>query len=228
MQLNLDRDGAQLFEQLVSGELLGELGAILTLRPRAAGIRLSDDAALYDWICDRSPLGELARSLRGAEAKPVRAILFDKSKGANWTLGWHQDRTIAVRDRIEAAGYINWTRKAGTAHVEPPFSILDRMLTMRVHLDDTSADNAPLLIVPGSHRLGRLVEREIGAVVEAGSTVACLAKAGDVWLYATPILHASEASRRPGRRRVLQIDFSADELSAGLDWAGIGPGSGSA
>jgi hypothetical protein len=221
MQLNLERDGAQLFSGLIGAELLKELEAILSYRPPAAGVRIGDDPQLRDWISGRSPLGEVARSLRGAGTQPVRAILFDKSEGANWALGWHQDRTIAVRERIDVPGFDNWTVKAGTAHVEPPFEILERMITMRIHLDEVDADNAPLLVVRGSHRLGRLVEAELGGIVEAGATSACDATAGDVWVYATPILHASEPSRRPGNRRVLQIDFSADQLPGGLQWAGI-------
>jgi ectoine hydroxylase-related dioxygenase (phytanoyl-CoA dioxygenase family) len=116
----------------------------------------------------------------------------------------------------------NWTVKGGTIHVEPPFAILERMVTMRVHLDDVDAENAPLLIVPGSHRLGRLVEAQIAGIDKEGTTAACIATAGDVWVYSTPILHASEASRRPRKRRVLQIDFSADKLPGGLEWAGLG------
>ena len=222
MPLTLDRDGAQLFPNLLSSDLLAGLENILSSRPRKPGVRISDDPELSDWVSRKSPLGKLASTCLGAEAQPVRAILFDKNSDTNWALGWHQDRTIAVSERIEVEGYRNWTLKAGTAHVEPPFGVLERMITARVHLDDVDSNNGPLLIVPGSHRLGRLVEAEIGSVVEAGSSVACLARAGDVWVYATPILHASEASRRATKRRVLQIDFSAEHLPGGLGWAGIG------
>jgi hypothetical protein len=222
MQLKLDRDGAELFPDLVGGELFEELEAILSGRSGAPGVRIANDPDLFDWIANRSPLAEIARSMRGAATQPVRAILFDKSEGANWALGWHQDRTIAVHQRVDVAGFDNWTLKAGTIHVEPPFAILERMITVRVHLDDAAADNAPLLIVRGSHRLGRLVEADISSIVERGPTWACVARAGEVWVYSTPILHASEASRRPTNRRVLQIDFSAHELPGGLQWAGIG------
>ena len=222
MPLTLDRDGAQLFPNLLNGDLLADLENILSFRPRSPGVRITSNPELSDWVSRKSPLGKLAQTCLGAEAQPVRAILFDKSPEANWALGWHQDRTIAVRERIEVEGYRNWTLKAGTTHVEPPSAVLNRMITARVHLDDVDDDNGPLLIVPGSHRLGRLDEAEIGPVVEAGSTVACLASAGDVWVYATPILHASEASHRPTRRRVLQIDFSAEQLAGGLRWAGTG------
>jgi hypothetical protein len=222
MPLTLDRDGAQLFPNLLSSDLLAGLETILSSRPPKPGVRIRGDPELSDWVSRKSPLGQLASTCLGAEAQPVRAILFDKNSDTNWALGWHQDRTVAVSERIEVEGYGNWTSKAGTAHVEPPFAVLERMITVRVHLDDVDSDNGPLLIVPGSHRLGRLIEAEIGSVVETGSSVACLARAGNVWVYARPILHASEASRRATKRRVLQIDFSAEHLPGGLRWAGIG------
>ena len=94
------------------------------------------------------------------------------------------------------------------------------MLTMRVHLDAVPHDNAPLRIAPGSHRR-QFAEADIEAAVAAHGAVDCLAEAGDVWLYATPILHASAAATRARRRRVLQIDYAATELPGGLAWLGI-------
>ena len=95
------------------------------------------------------------------------------------------------------------------------------MVTLRVHLDDVTPDNAPLLIAPGSHRLGRRAEARIEEAVRACGTLACTAAAGDIWLYATPILHASRAAARPRRRRVLQLDYAARELPGGLEWLGV-------
>lgn len=93
------------------------------------------------------------------------------------------------------------------------------MATLRIHLDDVPADSAPLLIAPGSHRLGLVPEREIDAAVARHGTYACLAQRGDVWAYATPILHASAASTG-AHRRVLQVDFAARPLDAPLAWLG--------
>ena len=119
------------------------------------------------------------------------------------------------------AGFGPWSMKQGMQHVEPPFALLGRMLTMRVHFDDVPESNGPLHIAPGSHRLGKLRESEIAdAVTQCGAFV-CTERAGDVWLCATPILHASPMTTMPARRRVLQIDFSADALPGGLDWLGI-------
>ncbi len=94
-------------------------------------------------------------------------------------------------------------------------------MTLRLHLDDTPADNAPLLIAPGSHRLGRIAEDAIAATVARCGTLACLANAGDVWCYATPILHASAAARGECHRRVLQVDYAATALPPPLVWLGL-------
>jgi len=106
-------------------------------------------------------------------------------------------------------------------HVAPPFELLERMVTVRAHIDDVPATNAPLLIARGSHRLGRIAVGDVERVVRNCGTIACLAEAGDIWLYSTPILHASEAASNPGRRRVLQVDFAAETLAGGLEWLGV-------
>lgn len=168
-----------------------------------------------------APALSIAQSLLGPGARPVRAIFFDKNADRNWSLGWHQDRTIAVRGRREVRGFTAWTVKSGIDHVVPPFHYLERMLTMRIHVDAAGPDNAPLLIAPGSHRLGRIAEPDIAAVVARVGAKPCIAAAGDVWAYRAPILHASEPALRPSRRRVVQLFCSADDLPGGLEWLGI-------
>jgi hypothetical protein len=116
-------------------------------------------------------------------------------------------------------GFGPWSTKAGMIHVEPPFALLEGMLTLRAHVDDCGVHNAPLLAARGSHKLGRIRSADAGSVADALERLTCTAHAGDVWAYATPILHASERARRPGRRRVLQVDYCAGELPAPLRWA---------
>jgi hypothetical protein len=218
--LTLARDGV---EYVPGGALsaLGQLEAVLAgIATGRAGVRLHKVLGLDTLIGADGPIGQLAVARLGSDARPVRAILFDKSPETNWALGWHQDRTIAVAERREVDGFGPWTVKQGMQHVAPPFELLAGMLTMRVHLDPVPADNAPLLIAPGSH-LARVSEDAIESVVAAHGVAPCLADAGDVWIYATPILHASEAAAQPGRRRVLQIDYAAADLPGGLAWLGI-------
>ncbi len=186
-----------------------------------AGLRLRDTHGLADLLAPGSALHQVAADYRGAGVRPVRAIMFDKSAAANWALGWHQDRTIAVAARMDMPGYGPWSVKHGIQHVEPPFDVIEAMVTLRVHLDDVPHDNAPLRIVRGSHRLGRIAENDLDTIVTQGVIGECLASAGDVWAYATPIAHASRAARGH-RRRVLQIDWSNRSLPGMLEWHGIG------
>ncbi|WP_227698549.1 phytanoyl-CoA dioxygenase family protein [Sphingomonas hengshuiensis] len=201
---------------------LSALEALASRVPVArGGVRLHGVEGLAELLAP-DVLGAAAVQVLGADARPVRAILFDKGEGNNWALGWHQDRTIAVRTRVDVPGFGPWSVKQGLLHVEPPFAVIEGMVTLRVHLDAVPADNAPLLIAPGSHRLGRVPEGEVAGAVARCGTATCLAAAGDAWLYATPILHASAAASGHAHRRVLQVDFSAAPLPGGLDWLGIG------
>jgi hypothetical protein len=216
--LTVQRDGAQRAPSAVSPtDLQGIVDAVADLPPKRAGVRLHGIAALRPFLSPSGAVGELAASVLGQGCQPVRAILFDKTAETNWSLSWHQDRTIAVAQRIEVDGFGPWTVKDGLLHVAPPFDLLAGMVTLRVHLDPVPTSNAPLLIAPGSHRLGRIPEREVPDVVKRCGTVICLADAGDIWLYATPILHASEAASEPARRRVLQVDYAVGGLPGGLE-----------
>lgn len=69
--------------------------------------------------------------------------------------------------------------------------------------------------------MARVAIRDVPDLVRQCGVHACLAEAGDIWLYATPILHASDAAARPTRRRVLQIDYAAEELPSDLEWLSV-------
>lgn len=206
------------FEQPLGAAALAEIEPLFTrLGAAKAGHRLppADLSGL-------SAVGIIATTLAprlGKSVRPVRALLFDKRPDRNWVLGWHQDRTIEVSTRIDTPGFGPWTIKAGRHHVAPPIDLLEAMVTVRIHLDHVTADNAPLLVAPSSHRLGLVPERDIGSVVARMGTEMCPATRGDVWFYSTPILHASDAALNPRHRRVLQIDFAGGALPNGLEWA---------
>jgi hypothetical protein len=219
--LTLDCDGAELWPGGASGYLEAIVQSLANQPADHAGIRLTGIPILSDLLGARGPIGIRVTRTLGPAARPVRMILFDKSTATNWALGWHQDRTIVVRNREEVPGFGPWTMKSGLLHVAPPIGLLERMMTIRIHLDPVPATNAPLLIAPGSHLLGRVPETEIENAVSRCGVVACLAEAGDIWAYSTPVLHASDAVAEPRRRRVLQVDYAAEELPGGLEWLGI-------
>ena len=214
--MQLDPDGAQLFPAAFGPAEVAALRALFSDRPASA--RLGPTHGLSALL---APADVVAQSLLGPAARAVSAKFFDKSPERNWSLAWHQDRTIAVRARAHVAGFTDWTVKSGLHHCVPPFGYLARTLTLRIHLDDAGEANAPLLVAPGSHRLGRIAEPEISAALARCGTQTCLAATGDVWACATPILHASEAARAPTRRRVLQLLYSAEALPPPLEWLGV-------
>lgn len=215
------RTGAQRFRGALHGCLSDLLDTLEPFEATAAGIRLHQIAGLAAFLEASGCVGAIASAILGKGTRPVRAILFNKSPETNWALGWHQDRTICVRERREAPGFGPWTVKAGMIHVAPPIELLEQMVTLRAHLDDVPATNAPLMIAPGSHRLGRNPEKQISAVVDRCGTSTCIADAGDVWVYSTPVLHASDSAAAPKSRRVLQVDYAAIPLPYGLEWLGI-------
>ena len=215
--MKLDRDGAQLFPAAFSPAEVAALRALFSHCREST--RLRRTPGLSELV---RPATEIARPYRPG-AEPVLARWFDKSPDGNWSLGWHQDRTIAVQARRDVPGFGQWTVKSGIPHAVPPFEFIRDMLTVRVHLDDVGERNAPLHVAPGSHRLGALPEPEIPAAVDRLGTRVCLAAAGDLWLYAAPLLHASDRSTAPARRRVLQLGYSSDRLPGGLVWLGIDP-----
>ena len=215
-------DGAQHLPAALDSAALDQVRAALAmLPPGRAGLRLHGVATLHPLLAASGPVGAVAAGVLGPAAQPVRAILFDKTAAANWALPWHQDRTIAVQARIDTPGFGPWTRKGCLLHVEPPAALQAGMATLRLHLDPVPPGNAPLLVAPGSHRLGRIPEAEIPATVRRCGVATCLAGAGDIWLYSTPILHASAAAVASGSRRVLQVDYAAADLPGGLRWLGV-------
>lgn len=224
--LDIDRDGA-CFHRGLATALLNDLAAILAKWPDGhAGVRISGDPDLARLLDADGPIGAMAARARCCDVRPVRAVLFDKNERTDWALGWHQDRTIAVREQAEVSGFGPWSIKQGIRHVEPPFTVIEGMVTVRIHLDPVDENNAPLLVALGSHRLGRIPVGEVDAVVAGLPGYTCLADVGDVWCYRTPILHASNAaSPQVGagyrRRRVLQVDYAAGDLPAPLEWLGI-------
>lgn len=195
--------------------LMGERG------PRPGVRRVLERAPKVWEIVRASPIVSLARGVAGAQAQVVRSILFDKTEMTNWLVPWHQDATIAVKERVDVPGFGPWSVKDGEAHSRPPRNILDGVLVLRVHLDDVGADNGPLRVVPGSHAEGLLPAAEVDRVAGAMAYVECCTKAGGVVLMRPHSVHASPKAIRPARRRVLHLEWSADELPGGLEWAEV-------
>jgi ectoine hydroxylase-related dioxygenase (phytanoyl-CoA dioxygenase family) len=179
-------------------------------------------------LCELVPrVADLAKSpavrslitpLLGQSARVVRSLLFDKTPDANWKVPWHQDLTIAVKERREVPGFGPWSVKAGVPHVQPPASVLEKMLTLRLHLDDCGPQNGPLRVLPGSHRKGVLDSTAIAETRQRRGEAVCSIQRGGAMLMWPLLLHASSPATQPGHRRVIHLEFAAEELPGGLKW----------
>lgn len=115
-------------------------------------------------------------------------------------------------------GWGPWSVKDGAPHVQPPVECLERMLTVRLHLDGADESNGALRVLLGTHRLGGLDAESIAKCRETHAEVLCAAKAGDVLLMRPLLLHASSRAMSECRRRVLHIEFAGYELPQPLEW----------
>jgi ectoine hydroxylase-related dioxygenase (phytanoyl-CoA dioxygenase family) len=161
----------------------------------------------------------IAESLLGAPARLVRALFFDKTPGTNWFVGWHQDRTVTLNCRSPLEGWTKWTKKDGVHHVHPPLSVLNSMVTIRLHVDPADRENGCLCVIQGSHRLGILTPMAIAKHAAGSKPMVCIADAGDALIMHPLILHSSLKSRSDRHRRVVHLEYSSHELPQGLSWA---------
>jgi len=219
---SLDRNGFCLVKNFFDAHLVRRLlDAVdeLSYDNTEYGVRslLQKTPALTEFI--NSPqVRALIEPVLGRTAAPVRSIYFDKNPQANWNVAWHQDTTIAVKEKFTLPGFGPWSEKSGVVHVEPPVEILQNILTMRIHLDKTGADNGALRVLPGSHQHGRIHSREILSLVENDTVVTCAAEPGDVLLIRPLLLHSSRKSRHPSHIRIIHIEFSSVTLPSPLQW----------
>lgn len=186
---DLDRDGFHLFRQAVSTATLQSL---------------DDEAELL-----ASQYPEQAHGLRGVlqlsqliraeaenyfglslqrKARPIRAILFDKRPEANWRIGWHQDTNLKENDSLLVAN-----------------DELEKVFTLRLHLDPTPSSNGALRCLPGSHREGRQADfRRSECSLEERVLEA---DPGDILMMRPLLFHASSPATEPARRRVIHVDY---------------------
>lgn len=212
-----DPVGYGLRQRLVTSEEVDRLiGLVPQLTGEAGTRRLLD----LDWCQELAlsqPFVQLAEELIGPGAAPRRAILFDKTPGVNWNLGWHQDTKIPVRSiRKDLVGFSAWSEKEGVVHVLPPLDVLKQCVALRLHLDDCSAANGALKVIPGSHLKG--VRPDIDQS-ELESPTTLEAEAGDLIWMRPLVFHASSKAESPKHRRVIHIEYSSAKLPEGLEWA---------
>lgn len=146
----------------------------------------------------------------------TKAIYFDKPSESNWFVAYHQDLSISVDEKAIVPNYANWTFKKGQHGVQPPLDILKNIVTVRIHLDDTTKENGALKVIPASHRKGIYRPETIDWNEE--TEYICKVEKGGVMLMKPLTLHASGRTTNGKQRRVLHLEFSTKQLTQPLKW----------
>jgi ectoine hydroxylase-related dioxygenase (phytanoyl-CoA dioxygenase family) len=206
----VDHQGFAVIRDFIStGEIAGLLQDTREPLPRSrAGLR---HALRYPSIAAfvRKPrLTALAAEILGTAATPFRATLFDKSPGSNWLVVWHQDTALPIQHRLDVPGWGSWSVKDGITYAHAPAAALDKIVALRVHLDDSTAENGPLRVLPGTHDLGVLEDDAIRQLATDVAPVDCVVPLGGVIAMKPLVIHASSKSRREQPRRVLHVEYA--------------------
>lgn len=162
-------------------------------------------------------LQNLISNILGNDYFIVKSIYFDKPKNSNWYVAYHQDLTISVDKKAEIENFVNWTKKQNQFAVQPPVSILENIVTLRIHLDETNSENGALKVIENSHSKG--IYRPENINWENEKEVTCNVAKGGIMLMKPLLLHSSGRTTNNEKRRVIHIELSNIHLPKELNWA---------
>ncbi len=163
----------------------------------------------------------LLANLLPREHVAVQCTYFEKSLLQNWLVPLHQDLSVPVAEKVAHTALTGWSRKGDQVFVQPPAALLELLIAVRLHLDDCSCDDGPLMVVPGSHRQGRLNSHQASAARDRDGTVACEVARGAALVFHPLLLHASSKATGQSRRRVLHFLFAPKVPPFGLRWSNV-------
>jgi ectoine hydroxylase-related dioxygenase (phytanoyl-CoA dioxygenase family) len=215
------REGYFIFPPLFSAAELEQLSiAFAGIKRSRAGVRHALEIPAVAEIANDQRLITIAREMLGNHAAPYRATMFEKSPAANWLVVCHQDTALPLTRRSEVFGWGPWSEKEGVTYAHAPASVLEKVLALRLHLDDSTSENGPLRVLPGTHNRGVLSDDSLHELSETITPVECVAPAGSVIAMRPLTAHASSKSVNDAPRRVLHIEYAASrEIAKGIELA---------
>jgi ectoine hydroxylase-related dioxygenase (phytanoyl-CoA dioxygenase family) len=209
--IQIERDGYAIIPNIFTPEESQNLAASLANsnlpRSRAGMRHLLGNPCVAQAANDPRLLG-IAQSVLGDNAFPFKATLFDKSPDSNWLIIWHQDTALPLREKHETAGWGPWSMKEGVTYAHAPAGVLEKVIALRLHLDDSTDQNGPLRVVPCTHLKGVLSDAEVEAITSTTAPTNCVVPKGGIIVMRPLIIHASSKSQSDVPRRVLHIEYA--------------------
>lgn len=221
--MGIHESGFEIQQGVLQAEECSSLLAALSTessRVHRAGLRHLMVRKDVSTLAQDRRLREIAARVVGPSATPYRATLFDKSGATNWLVPWHQDTALPLTAPFDLAGWGPWSQKEGIPYAHAPAWALARVVALRVHLDESTSENGPLRVVPGSHEAGVLSDQSVRAYVRTNGHLECLVNRGGVLAMRPLLIHSSSKARVISPRRVLHIEYAdALELGPGIQLA---------
>ena len=223
VKASVETNGFAIIEGFIRSRRISELLQSLEssrLRRSRAGIRHALRHPAFAELAADRVLVDVASGVLGVKAIPYHATLFDKSCDANWLVVWHQDTVLPLKKKIETPGWGPWSLKDGVIYAHAPAEALNQVVALRVHLDESSADNGPLRVLPGTHRLGILTDAQVERLVGNSAATTCTVPAGGILVMRPLLVHSSSKSHSSPPRRVLHVEYASSlSFGKGLDLA---------
>ncbi|UYZ84733.1 phytanoyl-CoA dioxygenase family protein [Entomomonas sp. E2T0] len=147
------------------------------------------------------------------EPSTIQCTFFRKSSAKNWLVPLHQDLSIPVKEHLNETGFTGWSEKQGFLFVQPPSSILEQIVAVRLHIDDCHQQHGPLKVVAGTHQAGRIPEKDWITIRDQKDEQECIVNAGGAVIMRPLILHSSSKAKEANGRRVLHFLFVPNKLT---------------
>ncbi len=216
-KVELEKRGFSITETIFDETELNSLINLIESRSSEFSIRqlVNQIPEIPEIIFKNPQFKKLFQSICSEDYFLSKAIYFNKPSKSNWFVGYHQDMSISVKEKIKDENYTNWTQKKDQLGVIPPISILENSVTFRIHLDDTDTTNGALKVIESSHNKGIIRVDEKFDKGAYGNEVVCKVNNGGVMLMKPLLLHSSNKSISENDRRVIHLEFCNQEISMG-------------
>jgi hypothetical protein len=211
-----DDDGFEILSGLLSHDECDVLAYAVTIKAAGAGSRNLLDMEIVANTAERLRNHQALRNLLDEGYRVVQCTLFTKGADTSWSVAPHQDLSIPVDQRTDLPGWSGWSKKEGVWFVQPPVTVLEQLVAVRLQLDNHSSETGPLEVVPGTHTSGRLSGPDI---VEraARERFKCPVPKGGAVVMRPLLIHSSGKPKSPRDRRVLHYLYGP-ALPSGLEW----------
>lgn len=207
--LGFDVDGYVILDDLLSDhEVRSVESQISNLSMPGAGTRNLLQTPWCREIAERLKENRNLAGLLPPDPVAVQCTYFEKTLSDNWLVALHRDLFIPVKHRVPAVEWFGWSEKEGQIFAQPPRTVLESLVAVRVHLEDNTESNSPLKVVPGSHRIDGPEAEKVTCIIRRGGA-----------LVMRPLLLHGSSKLKEGSRRVLHFLFGPKTLPNQAEWA---------